>query len=170
MPTPLLPSVFTAESLPLVEGASFGDCAFGKIATAWIRCFDQYDCALQSIAARGTQVFLYRNTEGDLVGFGSIGTTSRKIRGVQVTWSIIPQVGVVDRFHGKPKGDASNKYSTSIMVDLMARAKKHGTPILMLKVHKENTHAVRLYDYLGFVPMGEPNPVGYQIMTVFNCE
>ncbi len=171
MPTPLVPRNFDATCIQLLKNFDCGADEFGRIATEWIRCTDEEDSALQAIRDRNTEVFLYNKPNGGLVGFGSLGKTTRKIKKVEVEWSIIPHFGIDFRLRSCPHSVIwSDRYSASIMQDLMALAQDHNTPFLMLKVHTKNLGAIKLYGRLGFCNAGHPNPGGYQAMIIENSQ
>ena len=93
---------FDATKLPLLANFDCGIDVFGKIATDWIKCVDPADSALSSMResqSRGlfTEVYLYFE-ENELLGFGSVGTTTRQLKREQQLWSIIPHVGIDIRF------------------------------------------------------------------------
>ena len=168
MPTELVPRKFDAACLPSLSAFSCGQGTFEKIATDWI-CCQENDNALAAIKNRGTEVFLYFTPGNDLVGFGSLGKTLRMVKKVQEEWSIIPHVGIAKVFHGHPPGSKwQDRYAASIMTDLMALARDHNTPTLMLKVHKDNEPAKKLYGRLGFCNLCGPNQDGYLTMTIQN--
>lgn len=170
MPTELVVRLFDATKLPTLSAFSCGDDQFGKIATDWIKCTDPAKCALQSMADRGTEVFLFYTQADVLVGFGSLGQTTRRNSSRQLeTWSYIPQVGIDQNHKGCPPGvDWSERYAAVIMRILMGRSRGHATPMLMLHVHEDNHRARRLYDNLGFLPLGQPNQARLQAMTIEN--
>jgi len=169
MPADIVARTFDAACLPELAGFDCGPDQFGTIATDWIRCTDPSDCALQAIAERQTEVILYSTPGGVLVGYGSLGRTTRRIKKVEEIWSIIPHIGIDHAFRGCPTGAAwQDRYAATIMVDLMALAREHGTPTLMLKVHCDNQPARKLYDRLGFMPLGGPNAEGYETMIIAN--
>src|SRR5436309_3230300 len=142
MPTELVLRKFDLACLPLIAALDCGQDQFGKIATAWIKCVDPDDSAIQAKAEKNTDIYLYNTPAGQLVGFGSLGKTKRKIRGVEEEWSIIPHIGIDAQFRGCPPGVPwHDKYGASIMIDLMALARDHNTPTLMLYVHKDNSRA-----------------------------
>ncbi len=169
MPIELVPRNFDQACLPLVSAFDCGQDKFGKLATDWIRCVDPLNCAIQAIRDRQTQVFLYNNLAGELVGFGSLGKTTRKLKKVEEEWSIVPHFGIAIQLRGLPAGAMwQDRYAASIMGDLMSLARDHQTPTLMLKVHQENTPAMKLYGRLGFKQFCGPNQDGYLTLTIQN--
>lgn len=169
MPTELVPRTFDASCVPSLAAFDCGADRFGKIATDWIRCVDDGDSALQAMTERQTHVILYYTPANELVGFGSLGKTTRRIKKVVEEWSIIPHVGIARQYRNCPQGVPwYERYSATIMIDLMSLARDHNTPTLMLKVHQDNTGAMILYDRLGFRQLGHPNSAGYVTMTIEN--
>lgn len=160
---------FDESRLALVADLDCGDDKFGQVATDWIRCVEESDSALSDIRNRGTQVWLYYENEGSgLVGFGSVGTTTRKHRRRTQTWAVIPHIGIDVAFRQCPEGAPWNeRYSAQIMLHLIQLAKSLSTDDkLLLYVHTENFGARKLYDRLGFTALGQPNPHQYQKMML----
>jgi ribosomal protein S18 acetylase RimI-like enzyme len=106
------------------------------------------------MADRGTQVFLYYNERGQLVGYGSIGTTEWSWPppdGDKQLVSIIPSVAIATGFQGEPKdGPKEEMYCRQIMDHLVKHALENGTEYLALMVHEENDKAIKLYTKYGF--------------------
>ena len=141
------------------------------MATDWIRCVEPKDCAIQAMSQKGTAVFLYHEPNGALIGFGSLGKTYRTVKSVKHEWSIVPHIGISKLFQKQPaECEWHDRYAALLMADLMTRARTHGTSILVLYVHKDNFGARKLYDRLGFKPLGQSNEAGYQKMFVQNCD
>lgn len=159
--------VFDDSRLSDVANLDCGDSKFGKLATDWIQCVNPADSALQSIKDRGTEVFLYYREDTDqIIGFGSVGTTPRKNRRGEETWSIIPHVGLHKDFHGEPAGLPWDKrYFTAVMLDLIGRCEQHGTTTLLLYVDVDNVRAQRAYARLNFENHHTPHN-GLQKMVV----
>lgn len=160
--------LFDASKLPLPDSFDCGGCDFGKIATAWIKCADPTDSALEDMRSRQTAVFLYFEDDGTLVGFGSIGLTTYKVNRVKQTWSIIPHLGIDARFRKKPdNGPWQDRYASQIVFDLIESCiAEHATETLTLKVHKDNAGAIRLYEKHGFSWYdGKIDARGYRRMT-----
>lgn len=132
---------------------------WSRAATEWMLGSEVWE----SIQKHGTRVWLYRNSQDVIVGFGSLGMTRRRWpppRGEYANFPIIPMLGVDHRFHGQPP-DPRHRYSNQIVshlrfeaVQLIQSHQKTGRttlPLLSLYVHRENLRAKRLYEKFGFV-------------------
>lgn len=169
MPAELVIRKFDAACLPSLGAFDCGQDQFGKKATDWIRCVNASDCAIQAMRDRDTEVYLYSTPAGQLVGFGSLGKTKRKVKRVEEEWSIIPHVGIGLQFRGCPKGVPwQDRYAASIMLDLMDVARDHHTPTLLLYVHQDNGPARTLYRRLGFIDLPGLNQAGNVRMIIQN--
>lgn len=178
MPDDFKVRLFDESCLPLVESLNCGSNEFGEAANAWIRCIDNYDNALTSIRDRDTQVFLYFVPEqspvvdsglyeDDLCGFGSLGLTTRTIRGERIPFSCIPHLGLDYRYHGRPHGvPFEDRYSSRLLGDLISRAQDLPPEELLLFVDVNNVRARKLYDAFGFEPLGKANTQGLQPMVL----
>jgi GNAT superfamily N-acetyltransferase len=105
--------------------------------------------------ARGTEVWLVRNSANDLIGFVSLGLANWSIRqegGPKEPVSIIPAMGLQTSFHGHPTGVPKNeKYSRRLLNFLVKRALVvHSTDFIVLYVHMTNEKAIGLYRSAGF--------------------
>lgn len=138
-------------------GFSCGDETWSRHVTEWIRGSDVF-----SSMEKGTRVWLYEIPEGEIVGFGSLGTSNWRWpppRGQRTTIVLIPMLGIDTRFHGQPP-DPHWRYSRQIMSHLLAEAQVlaqewPGEPDsrpewLVLMVHQDNERAIRLYEQWGF--------------------
>lgn len=150
MPT-LRATRFTAEmqAQPDVQEFECGTTEVSRDMADWItgpRC-------LVSMA-RGTEIWLFRNDAGNLIGFGSVGRTK---------WSwpepgcpsedvaIIPAFALQSPYQGMPSdADKENKYACRIMRFLIERARTMNVPRVVLYVHPSNKAAISLYTYLLF--------------------
>lgn len=137
------------------------DCGPGKWAEAaseWLQGSEVWE----SIKNRNTRVWLFRNEQNVLVGFGSLGITRRNWPppdGRYENLQIIPMLGLDHHFHGKPP-DRKWRYSHQIISHLryeaIATLAQHDSlgrstlPLLMLYVHQDNAAAIRLYEHFGF--------------------
>lgn len=165
----LTSELFDASKLPLLSNFDCGDCDHGKIATAWIKCVDPADSALSDMAKRQTEVFLYFEDDGTVVGFGSVGKTTYNKKRVRHTWSIIPHLGIDVRFRRKPDGVAKrDRYASQILDDLIEICRdEHGTDTLTLKVEHTNVGAIRLYEFHGFTVLSDKlDSNGYRRMNL----
>ena len=167
MPFQLVAEQFSQEKLPAVANIDCGSDEWGKVANDWIKCVGT-STALSSIQTHGTEVFLYFNEDDNaLAGFGSLGLTTRKIKGITHEFSTIPQVGLDTRFHRFPQGvPREQRASYLIMNDLIYRAMVLAPDNLLLQVNKDNGRARTLYERMNFVPVGQVNEKGYQVMVL----
>lgn len=142
-------------SAKLAEVADFdcGDEDWSLALTAWLLEGD----AIATMTNRGTDVWLYYNSDDDVVGFGSLGKTQRpwprkgrRGTGPKVDVSIIPCVAVRKEFRGLPRPPAKT-FAYQIMLDLIANARKHGTRVLLLDVDEGNDRAIAFYKKLSFI-------------------
>lgn len=142
---------FTAEHLGLVQGFDCGDEPWQTEVSGWIQ-----GPVLEDMKRWETEVWLYLTSDGEIVGYGSLGRTRWQ-------WpaetdrrqfiSIIPNVGIRRVFWGKPLGDRDQRYSSLIVDDLIAEAQERQSdrlPLLGLFVHPLNEQAKRLYRRKGF--------------------
>lgn len=154
---------FTQADQSEMAGLHCGDEPSARAATAWTTGSD----VLDSMANRETRVWVFRNQDDEIVGFGSLGPTRWKWPppdGDYTRLLMIPQLGIDARFHGQPP-DPEWRYSNQVMRHLIHEAqawaadirktrppKKH-VKLLILQVHKDNTPARRLYEKFEFVAM-----------------
>ena len=161
-PYQLYADEFTEDDRSELIHLNCGDEAWRRAATEWMIGAEMRD----SIEKHGTRVWLYRNDQGVIVGFGSLGTTRRRWPPPDGGFSnllIIPMLGIDHRFHGQPP-DPQYRYSNQIISHLRFEAiqllKSHQEsdrstlPLLSLYVHRENRRAIRLYQKFGFVAEG----------------
>jgi len=136
-----------------------GESKWAEAATEWIQGSDVWE----SIKNRNTRVWLFRNEQVVLVGYGSLGISRRKWPppgGQHENLQIIPMLGLDYHFHRKPP-DRQWRYSHQIMSYLRYEAINTLTqhvslgrstlPLLILYVHQENVAAIRLYEQFGFI-------------------
>lgn len=110
---------------------------------------------------RDRQIWLYIDANGELVGFGSLGEALQRwprAKDPQIRASVIPMLGVDQRFWGQPPGPPEDRYSARILDDLVAEARIHRAerPVLILFVAIENLRGVRFYERAGFVELHKP--------------
>ena len=121
----------------------------------WIKAESQ-DNALNRMT-EGTEVWLYRNAAGEVVGYGSLGKTEWRWPPPTGSWevvSIIPYFGVQTRFQGEPRGAPRNeRFAYQIVRDLVVKAIRHGTRILGLFVDGDNKRAIKFYEQAGFIAL-----------------
>ena len=123
----------------------------------WIKGDTSKNSALRDIASGKNEVWLYRTTQGAVVGYGSLGKTKWRWPPPQGQWeivSIIPFIGIKTEFQGQPHGVPSEeRFASQIMGDLIGKARGHGTRILGLFVHRDNARAIKFYNRIGFLPL-----------------
>src|SRR5262249_13421036 len=149
--------LFTEAMLDRVAGFDCGDTEAALEVSNWIKAPRGAGGALDEIEEMGTQVWLYEDTAGKVVGFGSLGVTAWRYpnpkKSTFVPMHIIPFYGVQTPFKKNPPGDYKGHYSYQIFSDLIARAldwpEKHRW--LSLCVTPTNQGAIRLYEEFGFV-------------------
>ena len=155
---------FGAHLLPEVEHFYCGNTVCGLNAAKWLKGNTSVteDCALAVMQNFGTEVWLYKTAEGELVGFGSLGPTTWRIPNSdspRKLVSIIPWLGIEPRFRRKPEGaPIEDTYAGLILDDLIAEAASHEDRdrFICLCVHRANTGAIRLYKHFRFWTMKDP--------------
>ena len=143
---------FSESLLADVRDFRCGDEAWQIEVARWIKDSSVDDCAVKWMQ-RGTRVWLYRTAEGELVGYGSLGTTKWRMRrdAPRQPVSIIPAFAVQSRFQGEPKQfPPDERYSYRIMADLISKAASQGPMIIGLFVDKRNARAMAFYNRIGF--------------------
>ena len=117
---------FTEADLEMPEIQAF-DCGPDRwdieVAT-WIKSASGDNSVIEDMKRFGTEVWLFRDDQGKLVGFSSLGQTkytwpvgSKK----KETVNVIPFVGVHKDFKGEPKeAERDDKYAYQILDDLLA--------------------------------------------------
>jgi hypothetical protein len=139
----------TAESMFSYD--SFGDTVAGRDAADWIRGIG-YPTVVSEIR-RGTQVWIYRNAEDDVVGFGSLGLASWKFGPRPQTVQLIPMLAVVAKYHGLPAvGSGSPKYCYQLLEHLLKQAEFNLaiSPWPAMSVRPDNIKSIRLCQKAGF--------------------
>jgi hypothetical protein len=112
--------------LPEVQQFHCGDERWEREVAEWLRARTGASSVLEDIHRFGTEVWLYRLPNGDVVGVGSLGSTvytwppkSKKKEMV----SLIPMVGIQHQFKGEPRGvPREDRYASLILEDLIASA------------------------------------------------
>jgi ribosomal protein S18 acetylase RimI-like enzyme len=148
---------FTEPDQARMAGFSCGEEAWSAHVTEWILGSD----VLESMK-RGTRVWLFETAGGDVVGFGSVGTSLWKWPppdGARTTIVLIPMLGIDARFRGEPP-DPEWRYSRQIMGHLLAECRQvvSDSPDdpaakpewVVLMVHRDNARAIHLYEQCGF--------------------
>lgn len=148
---------FTEADQARLVGFSCGDELWSRHVTEWIRGSDVVDSM-----KRGTRVWLFETTQGEVVGFGSVGTSEWRWpppKGSKATIVLIPMLGIDFRFRGDPS-DPDWRYSGQLMSHLIAAAQQIAhewtgdadkqPQWLALMVHRDNSRAIRFYERCGF--------------------
>jgi ribosomal protein S18 acetylase RimI-like enzyme len=147
---------FTEADQARLAGFSCGDEPWSKHVTEWILGSDVLDSM-----ERGTRVWLFETEQGDIVGFGSVGTSRWKWpppEGAPTNIVLIPMLGIDVRFQGKPS-DPEWRYSRQIMGHLIAEGQRiaqewpesagQKPQWIVLMVRRENARAIRSYEKCG---------------------
>ncbi len=163
MPARLTAIPFTKDDLDTVANFHCGDDPWAEYVSNWIKGAD--DGVLVALDL-GTQVWLYLNSDDDIVGFGSLGMTEwfypNPYNGKKVKLHVIPAYAVQSRFHKQPPGDWSQHYASEILNDLIAQATYRClqdpslASLLGLFVDERNQRAIRHYENHGFIKYAKP--------------
>lgn len=148
---------FTEADQARLVGFSCGDELWSRHVTEWILGSDVFDSM-----KRGTRVWLFETEQGEVVGFGSVGTSERPWpppRGSKTTVVLIPMLGIDVRFRGEPP-DPAWRYSRQLMSHLIAEGQRVAREWtgnaekkpqwLVLMVHRDNARVIRFYEACGF--------------------
>jgi ribosomal protein S18 acetylase RimI-like enzyme len=148
---------FTEADRARLVGFSCGDEPWSKHVSEWILGSDVLDSM-----KRGTRVWLFETAEGDIVGFGSVGTSQWRWPppdGARTTIVLLPMLGIDVRYRGLPP-DPAWRYSRQMMAHLVAEGQRIAREWsgeaekkpqwLVLMVHRENARAIRFYEQCGF--------------------
>jgi hypothetical protein len=173
--------LFTTSMLPRVADFECGNEPWEKEVADWIRMPPESGDGALFWSNRGTTIWLYETSAGEVIGFASLGvshwemrhsvTNVRSDRPIQ----IIPALAIQTRFQGFPKDVPKElRYSSRILSDVIAIATERCNlekypPLLALYVHERNERAIKLYQRpeYGFVKLGnKPNRDGYWKMYV----
>jgi ribosomal protein S18 acetylase RimI-like enzyme len=159
--------LFTEADLALPEIQSFhcGDERWDREVAGWIKSASGGNSVVEDMRRFGTEVWLYRDDQGELVGFSSLGQTtytwpvgSKRKERVQV----IPFIGVHAKFKGEPKdAKRDDKYAYQILDDLLACAAEKALSgglfaLLVLSVDDQNKRAIRFYENRDFFDLKIP--------------
>jgi GNAT superfamily N-acetyltransferase len=158
-----------------LEAFNCGSEPWARAASEWIRGSE----VLTSMEKHQTKVWLFENSAGTLVGFGSLGPTRRRWPppdGDYLQLLLIPMVAIERAMHGKPD-DPEWRYSHQIMSHLIAeaghwRASSEHSPAsrpswLLLMVHPENHRAMKLYMRFGFELIEHASHHGHHLMKLW---
>ncbi len=148
---------FTEADQARLVGFSCGDEPWSQHVTEWILGSD----AIESMR-RGTRVWLFETAQTEIVGFGSVGTSTWRWpppQGERATVVLIPMLGIDARFRGQPP-DPDWRYSRQIMSHLIAEGQRVvrewsgdadlKPSWLVLMVHQDNARAIQFYEQCGF--------------------
>lgn len=137
-------------------GFSCGANIWSRHVTEWILGSDVLDSM-----KRGTRVWLFESEQGEIVGFGSLGSARWRWPLPDGTYTpilLIPMLGLDTRFHGLPP-DPDWRFSRQILAHLIAEAQQSARDWegsrearpqwLVLMVHRENARAIRFYENCG---------------------
>jgi ribosomal protein S18 acetylase RimI-like enzyme len=152
--------------LPEVQAFDCGGNPWDIEVADWIKARSGDNSVLEDMKQFGTEVWLHRDEDGQLVGYSSLGQT-------KYTWpvgtkkkeivSVIPFIGVQKQFQGEPRDakDPNDKYAYQILDDLLcyAAGKMDRFPLLALSVDERNTRAIEFYWRRGFVDLKIPKVV-----------
>jgi ribosomal protein S18 acetylase RimI-like enzyme len=160
MSSKLRSKIFSVADLPGVQGFECGGDPWHKERALWIkRDATHPQSALQSMREHNTGVWLYYAPPGDLVGYGSLGTTNRPLppsgKGKPVQLGVIPSLAIQSAFKGQPKDcPREERYAYQIISHLLLRARERGHSIVLVDVHEQNHEARLFYERVGFVAFG----------------
>ena len=156
-PHQLYAVAFTEADQARLVGFSCGDELWSRHVTEWIHGSDVIDSM-----ERGTRVWLFETDQGEIVGFGSVGTSVWRWPppdGARANLVLIPMLGIDMRFQGKP-ADPEWRYSRQIMQHLIAEGQKiarewpedfgQRPQWMVLMVRNDNARAIRFYEQSGF--------------------
>jgi ribosomal protein S18 acetylase RimI-like enzyme len=151
MPIILATLPFDETKLPLVQDFKCGDDTWAKHSAEWIK-----SNAIKSIRRfRTNRVWLYLDTQQNVVGFGSLGETTWPWPlpdGPRTSLAYIPQMAVHSDFQKQPVGVGETKYCKQILRDLIAKAMLLGPDKLVLHVHPDNPAIGEVLSIVVFCP------------------
>lgn len=151
---------FAEALLQKVQGFDCGNEPWEKEVSNWIKAPRGADGAIDAMDY-GAEVWLYSTQGGELAAFGSLSTTLQhwpRSKDPKVLVSILPVLGLDKKFWNEPKGPREQRYSTQVLDDLIAEAKKHAAerPVLILYVNEKNARAIKFYLNAGFKKLHKP--------------
>lgn len=151
---------FTEQLLPKVQNFECGDELWQREVSNWIKAASGTGGAVDALQ-QGTQIWLYADDNGDLVGFGSLAEATQRwprSKDPPLAVSLLPFLAVDQRFWGQPAGPPESRYANLLLRDLVAEAMKFQTarPLLLLFVHTDNLAAIKFYERAGFVELHKP--------------
>ncbi len=151
----------------LVSDLSFGSDTFGRDASDWIQ--DVGYPSVRNEINKGTQVWIYRNTAEDLVGFGSLGVTRWNFQGSRQAIQYIPMLAVTENQQGRPvETSGSPKYCRQILSHILDEAEKRlaTSGFVGLSVLPSNAKAISLYEQAGFEWLTEDREAGRMLLRI----
>jgi ribosomal protein S18 acetylase RimI-like enzyme len=149
--------------LPEVQNFTCGRKPWEVEVAVWIKSRSGDNSVLEDIEQFGTEVWLYRAEEGELVGYASLGANKWSVpmpQGPKQIISYIPFVGVHQTFQGEPKeAGRDDKFAYQILDDLIEHAagKRDRQPYIGLSVDRRNDRAIKFYQYRGFEDVKSPH-------------
>ncbi len=163
MPVTLRKVTFSADRLAEVEKIDCGEEEWSREAERWIKGIPGQcsDCAL-GVIELGTDVWLYKTEDGQLVGFGAVGPRDWRLpkpKDKPKRISTIPWVAIQKKFRKKPEGASPGEwFSGQILDDLINEARGHPErePFVGLCVHPNNLAAIKVYERAGFAKLAKP--------------
>ena len=173
-PLELRAGPFTEADQVRLVGFSCGEEPWSRHVAEWILGSDVFDSM-----KRGTRVWLFETADGEVVGFGSLGTSKWRWPppiGERATIALIPMLGIAEQFRGQPT-DPEWRYSRQILGHLIAEATRltraepeEGAQVpqwFALLVHRDNARAIQFYQHCGFeLIAGVERNKGHVVMKV----
>jgi ribosomal protein S18 acetylase RimI-like enzyme len=146
--------LFNASLINDVQDFCCGKEPWNDEVAQWIKNTSSDDCALEWIK-KGTKVWLFRNSKKEIVGYGSLGTTTWKFTDKnpeQQAIAIIPYFGLKEEFKGQPaNAPPDQRYASQIIRHLIATAVLQNHKIIGLSVDKRNARAIAFYKKMNFI-------------------
>lgn len=151
---------FTEDDLDEVQDFRCGDLYYQKEVSDWLKGREG-DCALTDISKvdAPARVWLYRDEEERLVGFGSLAPSEWRWTANKDPWIPVNTIiwcGLHVDFQRDLYEPKHMRYSNQIMDDLVgeAREEREKFPVLGLYVQEENEPAIKLYRRFKFFSEG----------------
>ncbi|MFO1019096.1 MAG: hypothetical protein U0903_00125 [Planctomycetales bacterium] len=141
---------FSPEMQAGIQSFDCGTLEYARLMSEWIKG----SACLESMKTRGTEVWLFYNASGDLIGFGALGPGNWPLPNddsPRQPLLLIPALAVGIQFQGiKSDFDPEKTWAVLICLFLIEKAALKGAKLLGLFVHQSNVKAIRLYEHLGF--------------------